>query len=103
MTGQTYGNTGIRQKVIEEIRAIAKLCDVESVKLFGSRARGDYRDRSDIDLAVYGGKTVEFALAVDEETSTLLKYDIVDMGTSMQQELRESIEKEGKIIYEKIR
>lgn len=102
MAGQMYGNTGIKQKVIDEIQAIAKTYDVELVKLFGSRARGDYKDRSDIDLAVCGGKTGEFALAVDENTSTLLKYDIVDMGTSLQQELRESIEKEGKIIYEKV-
>lgn len=102
MAGQMYENTGIKQKVIEEIQVIAQTYDVELVKLFGSRARGDYKDRSDIDLAVWGGKTEEFALAVDEETSTLLKYDIVDMGASLQQELRESIEKEGKIIYEKV-
>lgn len=102
MTGQTYENTGINQKVIEEIRTIAKKYDIGAVKLFGSRARGDYKKRSDIDLAVYGGKVVKFALEVDEETSTLLKYDIVDMGALLQQELRDSIEKEGKIIYEKI-
>lgn len=102
MAGQLYENTGIKQKVIDEIRAFAKTYDVELVKLFGSRSRGDYKDRSDIDLAVYGGKTAEFSLAVDEETSTLLKYDIVDMGASLQPELRESIEREGKILYEKI-
>ena len=39
---------------------------------------------------------------VDEETSTLLKYDIVDMDSSLEQELRKSIEREGKIIYEKV-
>ena len=102
MTGQMYESTGIKQKVVDEICSIAKNYDIKMVKLFGSRARGDYKDRSDIDLAVYGGNTAEFALAVDEETSTLLKYDIVDMGASLQRELRESIEKEGKIIYEKV-
>ncbi len=102
MTRGLYENTGIKQKVIDEIRAIAKTYDVAVVKLFGSRARGDYKDRSDIDLAVYGGKTAQFTLAVDEETSTLLKYDIVDMDASLQQELRQSIEREGKIIYEKV-
>ena len=102
MAGLLYENTGIKQKVIDEIRAIAKTYDVTVVILFGSRARGDYKDRSDIDLAVYGGKTAQFTLAVDEETSTLLKYDIVDMGASLQQELRKSIEREGKIIYEKV-
>jgi len=39
---------------------------------------------------------------VDEETSTLLEYDIVNLDRDMQDELRESIEKEGRILYEKI-
>ena len=31
-----------------------------------------------------------------------LRFDFVDLNQSIQQELRESIEREGKIIYEKI-
>ena len=38
---------------------------------------------------------------MDEETSTLLEYDIVNLDRDMQDELRESIEKEGRILYEK--
>ena len=70
--------------------------------LFGSRARGDFKRTSDIDLAVSGGDFCRFALDVDEETSTLLEYDIVDMSREMQDELRQSIMQEGKILYEKI-
>lgn len=55
-----------------------------------------------IDLAVSGGDFNRFALDVDEETSTLLEYDIVNLDTEMQDELRESIEKEGRVLYEKI-
>lgn len=95
-------NTGISPKVIEEIRNFAKLYHVNKVILFGSRARGDYRRTSDIDLAVSGGNFNRFALDVDEETSTLLEYDIVNLDAEMQDELRESIEKEGRILYEKI-
>lgn len=69
--------------------------------LFGSRARGDYRRTSDIDLAAEGGDFNRFALDVDEETSTLLKYDIVDLRRKVQPELLESIEREGIVIYEK--
>ena len=69
--------------------------------MFGSRARGDFRRTSDIDLAVSGGDFNRFALDVDEETSTLLEYDIVNLDTEMQDELRESIEKEGRVLYEK--
>ena len=95
-------NTGINPKVIAEIKNLAKLYDVKKVILFGSRARGDFRRTSDIDLAVSGGDFNRFALDVDEETSTLLEYDIVNLDAEMQDELRESIEKEGWILYEKI-
>ena len=95
-------DTGIKPKVIEEICELAKKYDVRRVIIFGSRARGDYRRSSDIDLAVQGGDTVRFALDVDEETNTLLEYDIVDLDGSVQKELLESIKKEGKLLYEKI-
>ena len=96
-------DTGIRPEVIEEIRNLAQKYDIEKVILFGSRARGDFRRTSDIDIAVTGGDFARFALDVDEETSTLLEYDIVNLDRDMQDELRESIEKEGRILYEKIR
>ena len=48
-------NTGIRENVIQEIIQLAQKNDVEKVILFGSRARGDYKERSDIDLAFCGG------------------------------------------------
>ena len=95
-------NTGIKPKVIEEIRTFAKKYNIDKVILFGSRARGDYRRTSDIDLAVVGGDFARFALDVDEETSTLLEYDIVDADRKMQPELLESIEKERVVLYEKI-
>lgn len=88
-------DTGIRPEVIEEIRNLAQKYDIEKVILFGSRARGDFRRTSDIDIAVTGGDFARFALDVDEETSTLLEYDIVNLDRDMQDELRESIEKEG--------
>lgn len=94
--------TGIKQQVIDEIRELAKKYNVEQVLLFGSRSRGDYKRTSDIDLAVKGDNIDRFALDVEEETTTLLEYDIVDLDEPMQPELLESIQREGKIIYEKI-
>lgn len=93
---------GIKEKVLEEICQLAEKYHLNRVILFGSRARGDFRERSDIDLAVSGGKVNLFTIAVDEETSTLLMYDVVNLDSSVQKELLESIEKEGIVIYEKI-
>ena len=95
-------NTGIKPIVIEEITMIAEKYGVTRVVLFGSRARGDYHRASDIDLALLGGDVDRFALDVDEETSTLLEYDIVDLNQSIPEKLRQTIEQEGKVIYEKV-
>ena len=92
--------TGI--EVIKEICDLAHQYNIDKVILFGSRARGDFKRTSDIDLVVTGGDFERFALDVDEETQTLLEFDIVNLDSEMQDELRESIFREGKILYEKI-
>ena len=94
--------SGIKEQVLREIREIAEKYGVKKVILFGSRARGDFRRTSDIDLAVSGGDFARFALDVDEETSTLVMFDIVDSDRDMQEELREAIQSEGKVLYEKV-
>lgn len=95
-------NYGINDVVLGELLELAKRYDVNRLVLFGSRARGDYKSRSDIDLAFSGGDRLRFPLAVDEETSTLLMYDIVDLDKPISQELLDSIEREGRVLYEKV-
>ena len=92
----------LRGDIKDSIIALAKAYDVDKVILFGSRARGDNRERSDIDLAVSGGNYVEFALAVDEETPTLLMFDVICLDKSLSTELREAIAREGVLLYEKV-
>ena len=94
-------DTGIREQVIQEICALARKYDVDRVILFGSRARGDFRRTSVIDLAVEGGDFVRFSLDVAEETSTLLKFDIVDLARNIQEELLESSRREEIVAYER--
>lgn len=94
--------TGIPEKVITEIYSLAEKHNLEKVILFGSRAKGDYKRASDIDLAISGGNKSLFALDVEEETSTPLKFDIINLDGQIQEKLKQSIETEGKIIYEKI-
>ena len=94
--------TGIKSKVLQEIVQLAKENCIEKVILFGSRARGDFKERSDIDLAFHGGNSTNFILDVDELTSTLLEYDIVDLDKPVRKELLESIKNEGAVLYEKI-
>ena len=100
--GICFEKTGIKQIVIEEIIDLAQKYRVKKVILFGSRARGDFKERSDIDLAVQGGDYNGFALAVEEETSTLLRYDVVILDGAVQEALRDVISREGVVIYEEI-
>lgn len=93
---------GLKPELLDEIIMLARKYDLEKVVLFGSRARGDHKERSDIDIAVKGGNVAGFSISADEDTSTLLEYDIVDIGANIRKELRESIENEGIVIYEKV-
>lgn len=91
-------DSGIKEQVI----ALAKRCGLSKVILFGSRARGDCKERSDIDLAVSGGDIVTFRLDIDDEVRTLLMFDVVNLDRPVQAELMASIEQEGVVLYEKI-
>lgn len=93
---------GTNEKLEKEIIDLAIKHNLKKVLLFGSRARGDYKKASDIDLAVSGGNYSAFVMEVDEETSTLLEFDIVNLDGSVQSELLGEIQKEGKVIYEKV-
>ena len=94
--------TGIKPKVLEQICDQAKSCGIHKVILFGSRARGTFHRDSDIDLAVSGGNIDLFRLAVEEETNTLLAYDVVNLDRTSNEELLDVIRKEGVIIYEEV-
>ncbi|MCH4084655.1 MAG: nucleotidyltransferase domain-containing protein [Parafannyhessea sp.] len=91
----------LRADIVESIQALARQDGVARVLLFGSRARGDNRERSDIDLAASGGDIAAFALDIDEETPTLLQFDVVDLDGIVQPELLAEIRKDGVVLYER--
>lgn len=90
------------QPIVDSIAGLARQCNLDKVILFGSRARGDNRERSDIDLAIQGGNTVAFAASADEDIPTLLMFDVVDLDKSVRKELLEEIRRDGVVIYEKV-
>ena len=93
---------GLSDFLIDEIVNFAKKHSLSSVILFGSRARGDNKSRSDIDLAISGGDYDGFALDIDEETHTLLSFDIVNLDGNVQPALQENIMRDGKVLYAKV-
>lgn len=96
-------NIGISPRVFREICAEAEKYHVAKIVLFGSRARGTYRAKSDLDLAVYDcGDFTGFSFAMQEEVWTLLKMDLIDMNEAVSTELKSEIERDGVVLYEKI-
>lgn len=91
----------IPERVLQEILQFARDAGVERLVLFGSRARGTHSERSDIDLAVYGGDFDAFYFRMQEETESLLEFDLIDMHRKVSPSLLEEIEREGIEIYEK--
>lgn len=91
-------------KIYNAIAKLGKEYVAEKIVLFGSRARGDNRERSDIDIAVYGldkNKQLSFAEAIDE-LPTLLGVDIIFISSETNPVLIKNIEKDGIILYEQI-
>ena len=94
----------ISEKLLSGIQAIARRYPVKKIVLFGSRARGDHKKNSDIDLAVFPEpefqRGARFASEVDD-LETLLKIDLVVIDGQTGPELLERINKEGVILYER--
>lgn len=88
-------------RVLRELSSFAKESSVIKIILFGSRARGTNTERSDIDIAVYGGDFDNFYWDVKEKIHSLLMFDIVQADGSISDELKQEIEKDGVVIYEK--
>ena len=74
-----------------------------NIVLFGSRAKGNNTERSDIDMAVYGGDFDGFYWDIKEKINSLLMFDIIQADSAISDDLKHEIEKDGVIIYEKTR
>lgn len=94
--------------VIAAIDKLAKRCarrfEVRRVILFGSRARGDFDDRSDIDIAVEAPsadvRQWDELSEILDESETLLEIDLVRLERAPEA-LRERIEREGRVLFER--
>jgi predicted nucleotidyltransferase len=86
---------------IERLKALPF---VEAIYLYGSRARGTQRPRSDIDLAIVcpkaNGRDWRQVLDIVEDADTLLEIDCVRLDAEKpDSRLRRNIEREKQVIY----
>lgn len=90
------------KKVEDDIIGMAKKNAIKKVILFGSRARGDNSERSDIDLAVSGGNVFDFYYDLEEKAWTLLMFDVINLDKGINKELQVEIDRDGVVLYEEI-
>ena len=89
--------------IFAQVIAYGKQYDVEKLVLFGSRARRDHMEKSDIDLAVYGCADCDnFYYDIQEKVWTLLEFDIINMEEKVSESLRQEISRDGVVLYEKV-
>ena len=90
---------GLAEEVVNNIVDILKKYEeVESAKIFGSRARGNYKETSDIDLAVLNEISRDEQYRIMNEIDLLdiiYKIDIVFVDSNTKLELVESIKRDG--------
>ena len=93
------------EEIYRQLADLARRYGARRLVLYGSRARGDNRYNSDIDLAVYGMPEENQALFwMDcEELPTLLKLDIVFMRKGMDPAFLANIERDGVTLMDKFR
>ncbi len=89
---------GLSENSYKQILKVVKDNAKYQFKLFGSRARGDNRKNSDIDLAIFQNVTEQDEFKIRNEIDLLdiiYMVDLVFVDENTKQELLESIEKEG--------
>ena len=99
-------NFGLSDKTIAEIKKIfAKFPLVEKVIIYGSRAKGNFRSGSDIDLTLFGeGLNSDILLQINrefDESFLPYKFDLSIFAQLENQDFIDHIKRVGIIFYTK--
>lgn len=95
---------GLSDDVISEIQDVFRRhSNIDKVLIFGSRAKGNYREGSDIDLAVIGFG-ISFSQLLDinndiDDLGLLYNVDLLDYKKQIGTPIGEHIDRVGKIFY----
>ncbi len=98
---------GIYEKSYELlIGAIKDIPEIEKAIIFGSRAMGNYKQGSDIDIAIIGTMFNDEMLKrlhgkLNEQLPIPYFIDIVNYNSIQIKELKEHIDKEGRDIFKR--
>ena len=95
---------GITRKELNMILPVLqKHKNIERAIVFGSRAKGNSRSNSDIDIAVFGDIdfiSVEEIILDLEELPIIQKFDVLSYNDIKNKALKQHIDRAGVTIYE---
>jgi predicted nucleotidyltransferase len=106
MKTATAAELGLSQTTLDKLNSVfLQHKTISSVVVYGSRAKGNYRPGSDIDLTIKGD-VLEFAelMQIEDQIDDLLLPYTVDLSQYAQLsniDLIEHIDRVGMVIYEK--
>ena len=96
---------GLPEKSMDMIiEALSRWSEIEKAAIFGSRATGNYKRGSDVDLVIYGS-LVTFEIVsglsclLNEELPLPYFFDVLHYEAISSDRLRSNIDVQGKLIY----
>ena len=98
---------GLKEKKIKKIQAVfAAFPQIEKAMLFGSRAKGNHKNGSDIDLTLFGGEdlTLEVLYRIMDEIDDLLlpyTFDLSIFHQISDPDVIDHIRRVGVVFYDK--
>jgi predicted nucleotidyltransferase len=98
--------SGLDKKISDQIvKLILKYKIPEKIAIFGSRAKGEFKETSDIDIAIFGKDWTDKDINItrhilNEFIKTPLKIDVVNFYSINKDSLKQQILKNGKTLYE---
>ena len=98
---------GLLPRDIDEIlQALCRFPEIDEAILFGSRAKGNYKPGSDVDIAIKG-KAIDhscvsaLSFILNEESLLPYFFDVIHYEAITEEELVQHIDRVGKILYKK--
>lgn len=96
---------GLSERTVNELLEYFKSKpEIEKVVIYGSRAKGNFKNGSDIDFAVWTEGSSVYDLRIEAELDDLetpYMFDVVDYKNLDHKGMKNSIDKDGIVFYEK--
>ena len=89
------------------LNIIAEFKDIDYAVIFGSRAKGNYKKGSDVDIAIYGenlqkGTAINLNAKLNESAPIPYFMDVIDPRYIENQDLINHIDRVGIVFYKKM-